>query len=1072
MAYERSDRLRFKDSILEKTAKAVKEVQALSIGGDGEHIAVQNEDRALQRLAENLDHIFLHGLRHVTPGYWAFVQYYTHKDIVDEIKSLNRITTDLGRSRAWLYKAISDNSLESFVNCFLDDQTNVKKYYIDLALLRDKERLPLLQTLISGLDFVTFKLDLNVAFFDLVSHVPRSATERQSSLDNISLYSCDSGTPASPEVAVTPEDSSSFDHLELNRAFSSKSSRQSSIHDDMILEKVNELQRSQQETDIIRDEERKVSGEKKIANGSINGEKVNISADHMKLPQRPTSLPLVSVERTLLDTESLVEVDGGTNSVQVVHLKEKKKKSKKKRKTSQKSMSSADRSRSSSVQSVSSVVTNDEGCEQDSENGAGQSQVERKDSESDGIFLHSKQSGEDSAAYSRMKCTVPSESSKSSNQGAERLPPVGRENVVDDDTNGEEYLQIRKENDFAMLASDGNGYLQSTDRNMVMKGSCSHKSAISDTGGVRSKDQLQDNLERGLVEGKSVASQEEKLPGSSEALHGGKEGTNNPQKIAPSEIQIDLQKSTLLTSNTVQRTSLELQDTEYIALSQPCESSQDPPSSEVYPPSSEVLDLSSHDQSFESHSYESLFSAASEVFAGVHELKSPGDGASETEETVSKQKEKKTDQENMPGVVKIDSNTKLHLMLEVFQHGDEKYVQLFQVSSCHNQGEVRPGHLLLSSLAVYLLRNSEKKKRYKAKMRIPLDQLDSVTVSVDFQILFFVYKERVTLKTLALCTKEEELSRVILSQLRFACKESAIFPPSVVTDAKLHRQKLLKWAADECRQSVENIQLYRYSLVHWDDAVDLNSDPDLSVYKQPVYKSGFLAYKTKESLFLGSFWQPGYFELKDYILSRYSEKGSKKAQWSLQLSPPDFTGCRRLRQRDRNHCFEIIQSKGPPYLLACDSERQLSSWLAAICQVMAEQQSFQGGGYMGTPVQPCCSLITSHKLFLFHEDSQTTFLRCLATCDIASMTCLKHLKSESCFVVLEFLPSESETPWILYFFSHVEAEKFQVALCKAYLDSTQKVLPKECVEDMQIKRRTKNCLSAIKSSNSNRALSP
>lgn len=43
-------------------------------------------------------------LRHVTPGYWAFVQNYTHKDIIYEIKALDRLSTDLGRS-----KCISEN---------------------------------------------------------------------------------------------------------------------------------------------------------------------------------------------------------------------------------------------------------------------------------------------------------------------------------------------------------------------------------------------------------------------------------------------------------------------------------------------------------------------------------------------------------------------------------------------------------------------------------------------------------------------------------------------------------------------------------------------------------------------------------------------------------------------------------------------------------------------------------------------------------------------------------------------------------------------------------------------------
>ncbi|PIK58344.1 putative pleckstrin-likey domain-containing family M member 2 [Apostichopus japonicus] len=978
MAFERSDRVRFKDSILERTAKAVKEVQALSFSIEREQLEVQNEDRALQRLAEHLDHIFLHGLRHVTPGYWAFVQNYTHKDIIYEIKALDRLSTDLGRSRAWLYKALDESSLESYINCFLDDQANVKKYYIDLALLRDRERLSLLQTLISGLDFVSFKLELNIAFFDLVSHVPQSATERQSSLDNVSLHSCDSGTRvsrSSRSMPETPEDSNSLDRPELSRTFSSKSSRQSSIQDDMILEKVAALQRNRGQgqpsdgdpCDVFSGErEIRTEEDENIRDGCV-GEEVSSRSDEKRvatLPERPSTLPVISFEERLhvtLEGNNYVDIRGSTNGnlyPGAVHLKDKKKKSKKKRRSSKKSVSSTSESSSPNVQSLNPFPGNGE-------------------------------------------------------RGVQALLDVAAQT-----------LESRASNDGSGQVNDGSGQ-------------------VNDGSG-----QMNDGSGQGKE--KSV------------------------EGVSPKDVNIVSSVRSIVN----QASEMELRDeVEVRRNSTRDEYSKGSAETNAYAERREgeqFLTPQNHNQSSDGQSYESLFSATSEVFAGVREWKSPewkspGDGASETESEGSVKQRTDSQTENPPWIIKIDSNTKLHLMLEVFLHNEEKYIELFQVSSCHNQGEVKPGLLLLTSWAIYLLRNSEKKKRFKAEKRIALEDLDTISVSMNSQILFVVYKEGKQVRTLAICTREEELSKLIIHHLNVACKESATFPPSVVTNAIQHKQKLQTWAATECRQPIQSLKLYHYNLIHWDDATDLSCEPDLSVYKQAIYKAGHLSYKTKESLFLGSFWQPGYFELKDCILTRYSEKGSKKSQWSLQLSPPDFTGCRRLRQRDRDHCFEILQSKGSSYMLSCSSERHLSSWLSSICQVMSEKQSLQASPTSGTPVQPCCSLITSHKLLLFHEDSQTAFLRCLASCDVTSITCLKIAKFESQFVLLEFLPSESETPWILYFFSCKEAEKFQSSLCKAVHESTQKVLPVDHLEDSRTIQRTKTCLKTIKGSSSNRS---
>ena len=58
-----------------------------------------NSDWQFHKLVEHLDHAFLHGLRHITNGYWVIVQDFTHKATVREIKHLQNVTTNLGRGR-------------------------------------------------------------------------------------------------------------------------------------------------------------------------------------------------------------------------------------------------------------------------------------------------------------------------------------------------------------------------------------------------------------------------------------------------------------------------------------------------------------------------------------------------------------------------------------------------------------------------------------------------------------------------------------------------------------------------------------------------------------------------------------------------------------------------------------------------------------------------------------------------------------------------------------------------------------------------------------------------------------
>uniref|UniRef100_S4R9S2 Pleckstrin homology domain containing, family M (with RUN domain) member 2 n=1 Tax=Petromyzon marinus TaxID=7757 RepID=S4R9S2_PETMA len=90
---------------------------------------VRNHDRLLHRVCEHLDHALLHGLQHIPAGYWPLVMHFTRSDAVATISALHHVTTSLGRSRAWLYLALNESSLESYLRLFSENPVLLRSHY-------------------------------------------------------------------------------------------------------------------------------------------------------------------------------------------------------------------------------------------------------------------------------------------------------------------------------------------------------------------------------------------------------------------------------------------------------------------------------------------------------------------------------------------------------------------------------------------------------------------------------------------------------------------------------------------------------------------------------------------------------------------------------------------------------------------------------------------------------------------------------------------------------------------------------------------------------------------------------
>uniref|UniRef100_A0A8D0FKF6 Pleckstrin homology domain-containing family M member 2 n=1 Tax=Strix occidentalis caurina TaxID=311401 RepID=A0A8D0FKF6_STROC len=161
-----------KESRLIELPLSCMHLQSYFAACEDETPAIRNHDKVLQRLCEHLDHALLYGLQDLSSGYWVLVVHFTRREAIKQIEVLQHVATNLGRSRAWLYLALNENSLESYLRLFQENLSLLHKYYVKNALVCSHDHLTLFLTLVSGLEFIRFDLDLDAPYLDLAPYMP------------------------------------------------------------------------------------------------------------------------------------------------------------------------------------------------------------------------------------------------------------------------------------------------------------------------------------------------------------------------------------------------------------------------------------------------------------------------------------------------------------------------------------------------------------------------------------------------------------------------------------------------------------------------------------------------------------------------------------------------------------------------------------------------------------------------------------------------------------------------------------------------------------------------------------
>lgn len=201
-----------KNCLLTTLQSAIKQVQDVADSSADEGLSEDSPEAC--SLCEQLDKVFLYGLQQPEWGYWPWVRKFTHEESVREISSLSNVSTGLGHGRAWLFASLNATLLEGYMRSFAQNQKLLKKGYSADSFLRDAEGLELLATMVSGLEFVPFKLNQNNSHLDDTSAWSRLGNGRSllsRSSDSFYVSQVVELTPGVSSLTLSSTDGSSGD---------------------------------------------------------------------------------------------------------------------------------------------------------------------------------------------------------------------------------------------------------------------------------------------------------------------------------------------------------------------------------------------------------------------------------------------------------------------------------------------------------------------------------------------------------------------------------------------------------------------------------------------------------------------------------------------------------------------------------------------------------------------------------------------------------------------------------------------------------------------------------------------
>ncbi|XP_040907516.1 pleckstrin homology domain-containing family M member 2 isoform X2 [Toxotes jaculatrix] len=989
------DQLKVKDRILENISLSVKKLQSYFAACEDETPAIRNHDRVLQRLCEHLDHALLYGLQDISSGYWVLVLHFTRREAVRQIDELQHIATNLGRSRAWLYLALSESSLESYLRLFQENQGLLQKYYFKNALVCSHDHLTLFLTLVSGLEFIRFDLELDVPYLDVAPYMPEyykpqnllDFEERLPSSDSLSLHSFTSLTSTNLEwddsaIAPSSEEGDLTDQASCPR--SSGSDPQTVISDTVVLPvgtvKVKVAAHPSPHSPTSRHNPFNEDSDTNTTNTSADVTPVHVASRY---------------NSTWDDTEST------SKELEVIRMARRRKPAKKRR----------GKGSTDSSSSIHNSVSSDH-MEMDNN-----SLLASEDVDS-------------------LNCTV----IQLDGEVELRRSRVGSEAVEEADEDGVvALLRLPKMTDTSM-DSVGQPLRDVMDR---LNGALDREEAWEHP-------EEEEKNSEGRDQGPEPPAQQPFREDS-----GGE-----PPDPAPGETSC----SPLARGSKFLQASPAPTDLYYFT----------PNSPDSAPTGGGCYDSTEHSQSQTlSGGLEDEGEAKVQAGQGPDMKNEEEDVQGEEadrntfrEEAQQLQEEKLSPSESShPAEFKVDNNHLLLLMIHVFRENEEQLFKMVRMSTGHMEGDLQPLYLLLTDCYIYLLRKGAAEKPYTVEDAVSYNELDYLSVGLDQQTVTVVCTNR--RRKFLLDTADASLTFWFLSVLKSAMVKGCREPPypSVLTDATMEKLALTKFVSQESHCEVSEVSIQLYSLVHWEDPMDMTVSPQggpPSSHAPSSTKEGTLQYRSGTTYLGKELWKSCYLVLSNGILYLYAERTDVIPLLSVTMGGEHCGGCRRSNSTERPHAFQVILTERPPLELSANNEQDMAEWMQLLCQSVSKGVIPQG--VAPTPCIPCCLVVTDRKLLTCHQDCQTSFFRSLGSADICDVTAVS-LEADKEYCVVEFAADRAQflPPWVLYLSGCEERDRLLEALDITWKAIFQVDLPHREVSDPSVQKRCSEALALMKS---------
>lgn len=1007
------DQLKVKDRILENISLSVKKLQSYFAACEDETPAIRNHDRVLQRLCEHLDHALLYGLQDISSGYWVLVLHFTRREAVRQIDELQHIATNLGRSRAWLYLALSESSLESYLRLFQENQGLLQKYYFKNALVCSHDHLTLFLTLVSGLEFIRFDLELDVPYLDVAPYMPEyykpqnllDFEERLPSSDSLSLHSFTSLTSTNLEwddsaIAPSSEDYDFGDIFPVLQSLPSADWEEGDLTDQASCPRSSgsDPQTVISDTVVLSAGTVKVKAAAYLSphsptsrhnpfNEDSDTNTTNTSAD-------VTPVHVASHYNSITIAEDALE--NGSNELEVIRMARRRKPAKRRR-------------GKSSTDSSCSIHNS----------------ISSEHMEMDNSLL-----GSDDV--DSLNCTTIQLDAEAELRGSK----VGSEVVEEGDEEGVEGLLRLPEMTDTSMDTVGQPLRDVMDR----------------LHGALEREEAWQHLAEGEEKNGESCDQGPEPPSQQPFREdsGGEPPDRNPGETC---------LSSLAASPNFLQTSPATTDLCCFT----------PFSPDSTPPGGSHHDSTEHSQSQTlSGALEGKGEAKAAAGQEPHMKTLEEDAGEETftEEAEKLQEDRPSPSESShPAEFKVDNNHLLLLMIHVFRENEEQLFKMVRMSTGHMEGDLQPLYLLLTDCYIYLLRKGAAEKPYTVEDAVSYNELDYLSVGLDQQTVTVVCTNR--RRKFLLDTADASLTLWFLSVLKSSMVKGCREPPypSVLTDATMEKLALTKFVSQECQCEVSEVSIHLYSLVHWEDPMDMTSSPQGGPQRPggpSSTKEGSLQYRAGTTYLGKELWKSCYLVLSNGILYLYAERTDVTPVLSVTMGGEHCGGCRRSNSTERPHAFQVILTERPPLELSASNEQDMADWMQLLCQSVSKGVIPQG--VAPTPCIPCCLVITDRKLLTCHQDCQTSFFRLLGSGDVCDVTAVS-VETDVQYCVIEFAADRTHflPPWVLYFSGCEERDRLLKVLDNTWKDIFQVDLPHREVLDPSVQKRCREAIALMNS---------